>query len=106
MGLFPPTGLEYIASNMKDLVQKVTILDLRYEKKFQDVRILSQFIKNEVDLVCISIPWNSQFNAVCDFIGQLPDEVSIIVGGHKATEEVEFLLNRCPNIDIVVRGEG
>jgi hypothetical protein len=29
MGMFPPTGLEYIAASMKDLVGKVTLLDLR-----------------------------------------------------------------------------
>ena len=29
MGIFPPTGLEYIASNIKDLVGKVTLLEIR-----------------------------------------------------------------------------
>jgi hypothetical protein len=36
MGMFPPTGLEYIAASMKDLVGKVTLLDLRYEKAYQE----------------------------------------------------------------------
>jgi hypothetical protein len=31
MGVFPPTGLKYIAASMKDLVSKVTLLDLRYD---------------------------------------------------------------------------
>ena len=44
MGLFPPTGLEYIATNAKDLVGKVTLLDLRYEKEYRDVKILSDFM--------------------------------------------------------------
>jgi len=106
MGVFPPTGLEYIAASMKGLVDKVTMLDLRYEKAYQDLGTLSRFIRDQIDLVCISVQWQSQFENVCDFISQLPDEVTTIVGGAKATLEVEYLLNRCPNIDMVVRGEG
>jgi anaerobic magnesium-protoporphyrin IX monomethyl ester cyclase len=106
MGIFPPTGLEYVAANIKDLVGKVTLLDLRYEQEYRDVRVLSEFIKKEIDLLCISITWNSQYNAICDLICKLPDEVPIVIGGHKATEEVESLFAKCPNIDLIVRGEG
>jgi len=106
MGIFPPTGLEYIATNIKDLVDKVTLLDLRYEQEYQDVTILSDFIKKEIDLLCISVTWNSRFNAVCDLICQLPDEATTVVGGNKATAEVECLFDKCPNIDVIVRGEG
>ena len=106
MGIFPPTGLEYIAANMKDLVGKVTLLDLRYERAYQDLKALSSFIRANIDLVCVSIAWHSQFDNICDFISQLPDEVTTVVGGYQATLEVERLFDRCPNIDIVVRGEG
>ena len=106
MGVFPPTGLEYIAINMKDLVGTVTLLDLRYDHEYQDIKKLSEFIREEIDLLCISITWDSQFKEICDLIRELPDEVTTVVGGHKATEEVELLLERCPNIDFVVRGEG
>jgi len=105
-GLFPPTGLEYIAANMKDLVGKVTLLDLRYDRVYQDPKALSKFIKNEIDLLCVSIPWESRFEKVCDFVSQLPPEVCTVMGGHKATEEVEHLFDHCPNIDLIVRGEG
>jgi magnesium-protoporphyrin IX monomethyl ester (oxidative) cyclase len=106
MGVFPPTGLEYIATSMKDLVGKVTLLDLRYERAYQDSKVLSKFIRNEIDLLCIGIQWDGRFKNVCDFISQLPDEVCTVVGGYKATQEVEYLFGRCPNIDMVVRGEG
>jgi magnesium-protoporphyrin IX monomethyl ester (oxidative) cyclase len=105
-GVFPPTGLEYIAASMKDLVGKVTLLDLRHEKAYQDPKALSKFIRDEIDLLCVSIRWESQFEEICDFISQLPPEVCTVVGGYKATEEVEYLFDRCPNIDMVVRGEG
>ena len=106
LGAFPPTGLEYIAASMKDLVGKVTLLDLRHESAFQNPKVLSKFIRNEIDLLCISIRWESRFDEVCDFVSQLPSEICTVVGGHKATEEVEYLFDRCPNIDMVVRGEG
>ena len=104
MGVFPPTGLEYIAASMKDLVGKVTLLDLRYERAYQDSKVLGSFIRNQVDLLCISIRWDSQFKKVCDFVSQLPREVCTVVGGYKATQEVEYLFERCPNIDLIVRG--
>ena len=106
MGVFPPTGLEYIAASMKDLVGKVTLLDLRYEKAYQDPKALSKFIRNEIDLLCVSIRWESQFENVCDFVSQLPPEICTVVGGYKATEEVKYLFDHCPNIDMIVRGEG
>lgn len=106
VGVFPPTGLEYIVANMKDLVGKVTLLDLRYEKTFQDPEVLSRFIRDEIDLLCISVQWDSQFENVCEFIRRLPDEVPTVVGGYQATLEVEEVFRRCPNVDMVVRGEG
>jgi len=106
MGIFPPTGLEYIAASMKDLVGKITLLDLRYEKQYQDPKQLNQFIRDEIDLLCISVGWRFGFAEICEYIAQLPPEVTTVVGGYKATLDVEFLLDRCPNIDLIVRGEG
>lgn len=106
MGIFPPTGLEYIVASMKDLVGKVTLLDLRYERSYQDLKTLSTFIRDNIDLLCISIQWHSCFKQVCDFISQLPHEVCTVAGGYKATQEVEYLFERCPNVDMIVRGEG
>ena len=106
VGLFPPTGIEYIATSMKDLVGKVTLIDLRHEKEFQDVNNLRDFVKREIDLLCISIIWSYGFKEICELISKLPNEIPIVVGGYKATEEVEYLFEKCPNIDVIVRGEG
>ncbi len=91
---------------MKGLVDKVTILDLGYEKAYRDPRTLSAFVRREIDLLCVTMGWRSRFDRVCDLVAQLPDEVTTIAGGHEATQEVEHLFERCPNIDMVVRGEG
>jgi len=106
MAIFPATGLEYIAASIRDLVDKVTLLDLRHERAYQDPTTLNRFITESVDLLCVSIQWHSGFKQVCDFVSQLPAEVCTVVGGYKATQEVEYLLERCPNVDMIVRGEG
>jgi radical SAM superfamily enzyme YgiQ (UPF0313 family) len=105
-GLFPPTGLEYIIASMKDLVGKVTLLDLSHEEAYRDPAALGALIRRDVDLLCITVGWRSRFEKICDFIAQLPDEVTTVVGGYQATLEVEQMFQRCPNVDMVVRGEG
>lgn len=107
MLLFPPIGLEYIAESAKGLVEKITLLDLRYEDNLTDPEKLLDFIaKNKVDVMGVSIGWDRQFEEICKLLNRLPQELTLIVGGYKATERVEELFNLCPTIDIIVRGEG
>ena len=70
MGIFPPTGLEYIATSLRDLVGSVTLLDLRHEPAFREPGVLSRFIRQSVDLLCISVRWNNQFDEICERIVQ------------------------------------
>lgn len=106
MGFFPPTGLEYVATAMKDDVGNVVLMDLRRETEYRDPERLCQFIKDHIDLVCVSVNWSYFFDEVCDLVRRLPASVPVIVGGQQATDHVEELFERCPNIDIIVRGEG
>jgi len=106
MGLFPPTGLEYVATSAKGLVDKITLLDLRYEKDLSDSRKLVDFIRKEIDVVCVAIGWDRQFKEIRDLLNLMPDNIPLVVGGYKATEQVEELFRACPKIDIIVRGEG
>jgi len=104
--VFPPTGLEYVATSAKDVVGKLTLLDLRYEKDLSDINKLLDFIAKGIDVICVAIAWDYRFKEVCDLLNQMPNNVPMIVGGYKATEEVEELFKACPKIDIIVRGEG
>ncbi|MDP8292548.1 MAG: hypothetical protein P9M04_01895, partial [Candidatus Orphnella occulta] len=45
--LFPPTGLEFVATSAKDYVEKLTLLDLRYEEELSDIDNLLEFINNK-----------------------------------------------------------
>jgi len=106
MGLFPPIGLEYVATSAKGLADKITLLDLRYEKDLCDPDKLIDFIKKEIDIICVAIGWNRQFEEICKLLNQMPDNIPLVVGGYKATEQVDELFKICPKIDIIIRGEG
>ena len=106
MMLFPPTGLEYVATSAKSLVDKITLLDLRYERDLSDTEKLLAFISSQIDILCVSIGWDRQFDEICHLLNRVPDNIPLIVGGYKATEKVEELFKACPTIDIVARGEG
>ncbi|MBU0635310.1 MAG: B12-binding domain-containing radical SAM protein [Candidatus Omnitrophica bacterium] len=107
MGLFPPIGIEYVATSAKNSVDKLTLVDLRYEKRLCDINNLLKFVREQgIDIICVSITWNRQFEEICDFLKGFPKDIPLIVGGYKATEQVETLFKVCPNISIVVRGEG
>lgn len=106
LDFFPPTGLEYIATALKSHVDQISLVDLRHNRSLQSHQKMCEFIRRDIDLICISITWRAQYGKVCDYISQLPSAPTIIVGGREATENVEDIFLRCPNVDAVVRGEG
>lgn len=106
MELFPPTGLEYVAASAKPFVDKLTVIDLRYEEDLRDPDRLIDFIRKEVDIICIGIGWDRQLDEVRKLLNLMPDGKVLIVGGYTATEMTEELFRACPKIDIIVRGEG
>ncbi len=106
MKLFPPLGLEYVATSAKDLVEKITLLDLRYEPELCDKNSLLEFVRQEIDIVCVNITWDRQFDEICDLLNGIPQGIPVIVGGYKATERAQEILERCPTVAMVVRGEG
>jgi len=106
MRLFPPTGLEYVATSAKGHVGRVTVVDMRYDEKLCDPDKLIDFIRKEIDLICVSITWNRQTEEVYALLNRMPEKIPLVVGGYKATEDVEDIFNACPTVDIIVRGEG
>ncbi len=106
MGLFPPIGLEYVASAAKGHADKITLLDLRYEPELHDTGKLVEFIRKEIDIICVSVGWDRQYDEICKLLNLMPENIPLVVGGYKATVEVDELFRACPRVDIVVRGEG
>lgn len=106
LAIFPPIGLEYIAAALSPYVEKLTFVDLRLAGPLRDIQKLNQFISENCDLICVSINWEYHFREVCDLVNQLPHNVTTVVGGQQATDCVEEIFEMCPNVDIIVRGEG
>ncbi|MDD5568308.1 MAG: radical SAM protein [Candidatus Omnitrophica bacterium] len=106
MMLFPPTGLEYVATSAKGLVNKLTLMDLRHEPELSDPDKLIAFISSQIDILCVSIGWDRQLEEICQMLNRVPEKITLVVGGYKATEKVEELFQKCPTIDIIARGEG
>lgn len=107
MSLFPPTGLEYVATSARDYVGKISLIDLRCEKELCDPENLVSFIRREdVDIICVTISWNRHFDEICKLLNLMPEGIPIVVGGYKASEEVEEIFRLCPKVNIIVRGEG
>ncbi len=98
--------MEYIAAALKPYVEKLTFVDLRLAGPLRDPDRLREFIKREVDLLCISINWEYHFDEVCCLVNSLPADVTTIVGGKQATDNVEEVFAACPGVDVIVRGEG
>jgi radical SAM superfamily enzyme YgiQ (UPF0313 family) len=97
----PPFGLEYIATVLEDLVEKVTLIDMRFEPN------LNEFILNDnIDLVCLSVNWDYQQDATINILDRIPSHSKVVVGGRYATTCVEELFAAAPTIDIIVRGDG
>jgi magnesium-protoporphyrin IX monomethyl ester (oxidative) cyclase len=97
---FPPIGLEYIASAIEDMVGEITVYDFRMVEDVKPV------FKLQACLFCVSVNWNYEFESVCRVIRALPREATVVVGGRHATAYVEELFELCPNIDVIVRGDG
>ncbi len=107
IGIFPPTGLEYIATALKGHVDRISLVDLRHERRLQPLAKIKALIEREgIDLLCVNIGWHARYNKICDYVSSLPSEVTTVVGGQEASNEVEDIFRRCPNVDAVVRGEG
>ena len=106
MCLFPPTGLEYIAASAKSHVGKATVVDLRYDKVLCDTGKLVDFIRNDIDIVCVSISWNRHMEDIYKLLNSMPEGIPLVVGGYQATEDVDEIFKKCPRVDIIVRGEG
>ena len=104
--LFPPTGLEYVATSAKGFVSKISLIDLKYEEDLCDLDKLLDFVRNEIDIICVAIGWDYQLNEIFDLLNRMPENIPLVVGGYTATEKVEEIFKSCPKVDIVVRGEG
>jgi len=106
VGIFPPTGLEYIARALEGRVDRLSLIDLRHEPAFQSPQKMARFISRGVAMICVSVNWRTGYRRACEYVSTLPSDRTTVVGGWEATQNVEDIFQRCPNVDVIVRGEG
>jgi radical SAM superfamily enzyme YgiQ (UPF0313 family) len=97
----PPLGLEFIAAVLRPFANVVEVRDLRKEPG-----TTRDFLRPETDVVCFSVNWERDVDSVRAEIASVPQGILVVVGGRHATEDPERWLKACPNIGIVVRGDG
>lgn len=100
-----PTGLEYIASSIEDVVDEVVILDLEMERKPVDICLEKILMDVHPDIVGITMSATDHREGLD--IARLAKEngALTILGGYHPTAIPEKLLLK-PQVDVVVRGEG
>lgn len=98
---YPPVGLEIIARVLAPHCDEIDVVDLRHERG-----VATDFIKPHTDLVCISINWDRNRDFVLQQVMSIPPHILTVAGGRHATNSPEKWLRDCPNIDILVRGDG
>ena len=97
----PPLGLEYIAAVIEPHAKTLEIMDLRKEPgRTKD------FLRPETDCVCFSVNWDRDADFLREEILSVPPRILTVVGGRHASEDPGHWLTNCPNIAIVVRGDG
>lgn len=104
---YPPYGLLYLASYLEKEGHEVTINDCIIEEINHDG--FRRLIKKvNPDVVGISVTSELRFSALkcADIVKEVNPNILTILGGAHATVLAESIAKNCPNIDIVVRGEG
>ncbi len=100
-GFYPPLGLEIIAAALKPHFRAIDVIDLRRE-----TGNAADFLRPDTDLVCFSVNWDREAGFLREQIRSVPPGILTVVGGRHATEDPEKWLSECPNVGIVVRGDG
>ena len=100
--VWPPLGMEVIAAALEPYAEKLDIIDLRLEPN----RATTDFLRPDTDLVCFSVNWERDLDFVRQQIRSVPERILTVVGGRHVTLDPQKWLQDCPNVDIVVRGDG
>jgi radical SAM superfamily enzyme YgiQ (UPF0313 family) len=82
------------------MVDTIKVIDLRYED-----RPLSSFIDKNTDLALLSYNWDVEAAFVKDTINSIPKDITVIIGGRYATENVNELFDAIPRINGIARGD-
>ncbi|MBS3801760.1 MAG: cobalamin-dependent protein [Candidatus Thermoplasmatota archaeon] len=100
-----PTGLEYIAAYVEDVVDEVNIIDLEMEPKpiQKTVEKYLNILKPDLVGISMSATEHSEGLQIARFAKN--KDITTVLGGYHPTAVPDELLSH-PQVDIIVRGEG
>lgn len=96
----PPLGLEYISASIEKNGIHTDIVDMRFESD------PNPLVEYPAEVICISVNWEDQLTILSWLIKHFKSDKIIIIGGRAASLNVEEILQNCPQVKIVVRGDG
>ena len=96
----PPLGLEYISASIEKAGIHTDILDMRFHAN------PARLAEYQAEAVCISVNWKDQSTILPWLLTHFKKEQFIIVGGRAVSSNPEAILQECPQITMVVRGDG
>ena len=100
-----PTGLEYIAANIEDVVDEINIIDLEMDVK-PEYRTLEKHLDElKPDLVGVSMSSTEHKEGLEITKRAKARGITTVMGGFHPTAIYKELLTH-PHVDLVVRGEG
>lgn len=112
---WPPLGLAYIAGMLESHGHQVTIIDrdiilrknnLDFNKTDEQTQKLINKFDPQIVGFSATTPNISDVIHISRIIKNENPERLTVLGGPHATGEPELTLQRCPHIDVIVRGEG
>ena len=100
-----PLGLQYLAANLLKNNFSVQIIDASLDD-WNLEKLLDEADRFEPLIIGISVLYQFNLSLAIEFIDSIEKNVHITAGGHAATFCYEYLFDKCPNLNSVVRGEG
>ena len=103
----PPLGVATIAGVLEEKGYWVRVIDANAENLTAD-GVCSRLAKMKPDVVGISCNFSPLHHPTVKIAAMVKNKfgVPVIVGGNHSSALAEFMLEHCPDIDFVVRGEG
>lgn len=104
---FPPLGILYLATILRERDIEVSVLD-QSAKGFTVQETVKWVEKEDPDILGFSIFGSSGRNAalVSREVKKKNPHITVVFGGYYATFNAERILKKYPFVDIIVRGEG
>lgn len=101
--MFPPLGLELVAASVRDSIPSRSMIDLRFDKKWE------QLLPEDTDLVALSFLWDMPLPSVFKMvrsIKKLRPGVTVVCGGRFAEVNSEALVTAPDEerVDVVFSG--